>query len=81
MTEPCNGVLENSWYLSMEAPGQFNRNQVSQATQKFTRNYDLKGHLFKMGLVMIPTVTDFRKKIKQLLNMQHMTVWLYNEKE
>jgi len=69
MSEPCNGVLENSWYLKTEAPGQFNRNQVSQATQQFTRYCDLKGHLFKMGLVIIPTATDFRKKIKQLLNM------------
>jgi hypothetical protein len=55
MTEPCNGVLENSWYLNMEAPGQFNRNQVSQATQQFTRHCDLKGCLFKMELVMTPT--------------------------
>jgi hypothetical protein len=69
MTEPRNGVLENSWYLNTEAPGQFNRNQVSQGTQQFTRQCDLKVRLFKMGLVMIPTVTDFRKKIKQLLNM------------
>jgi hypothetical protein len=68
MTEPCNGVLENSWYLIMEAPGQFNINQVSQATQ-FTRHCDMKRRLFKTGLLMIPTVTDFRKKIKQLLNM------------
>jgi len=69
MTEPCNGVLKNSWYLNMGTPGQFKKNQVSHVTQQFTRHCDLKGRLFKMELVMIPTATDFRKKIKQFRNM------------
>jgi hypothetical protein len=59
-------VLEQ--LMVLEAPGRWNRNQVSQVIQ-FTKHSDLKGHLFKIGLVMIPTVRDFRKKIKQLLNM------------
>jgi hypothetical protein len=32
--------------------------------------------MFTMGLALIPTVTDFRNKIKQLLYMYHMIVWL-----
>jgi len=53
----------------MGTPGQFKKNQVSHVTQQFTRHCDLKGRLFKMELVMIPTATDFRKKIKQFRNM------------
>ena len=35
-------ILENSWYLNLAASGQFNKNQVSQVIQQFTRHCDLK---------------------------------------